>query len=456
MPKSAPLFLSRSYWILAAILIAFIGVAVAFWDYKDIDKSLRQSLIDRARTVAAALDDNNITHLSGSAADLTNVDYIDLKRQLTNIRAINSDTRFAYVFGIQNNSVFFYADSEPTDSNDYSPPGQIYSEASPELLQAFKDGQSFVEGPSQDRWGTWLSGLAPIYDTKSANNKTIIGIFGMDISNSFRQKQILKAMFAIAGLTVLAELLLLVYYFYWRYKKKTKTANEEQKIRERQYEFVSMISHQLRTPIAGARSILEILKDEKGFEQLNDVYVKIDHLNSIVATLLFFIENENVLGRKKIKTKKTADLAAVIRNQLEFSKKVINDKKIVVNLKVPKKLILPVDEVLLNRIIYSLIENAVIYNKEFGTIDITLHSDSDHPVLVITDSGYGIPAKEQALVFNSFFRATNASLALNEGSGLSLYLNKEIMRLIGGSITFESTEGEGSTFYLHFNIKSKK
>jgi signal transduction histidine kinase len=254
----------------------------------------------------------------------------------------------------------------------------------------------------------------------------------------------------IAGLTGMAELLLLMYYFYLRYKKKNKVVAEEQKIRDRQYEFVSMISHQLRTPIAAARSLLEILKDEKGFEQLNDVYVKIDHLNSIVATLLFFIENENVFGRKEMTTEKTADLAGVIRNQLEFLKKIIADKKIVVNVKIPEKLMLPVDEVLLNRMVYSLIENAIIYNKEFGTINITLQDGSKRPVLVIADSGYGIPAKEQASVFSSFFRATNASLALNEGSGLSLYITKEIMRLIGGSITFESSEGEGSTFYLNF------
>jgi hypothetical protein len=85
MSKSVPSFLRRSIWILAAVLIAFIGVAAAFLDYKDIDKSMRESLIERARTVAAALDGNDIADLSGSAADLTNGDYIVLKRQLADI-----------------------------------------------------------------------------------------------------------------------------------------------------------------------------------------------------------------------------------------------------------------------------------------------------------------------------------------------------------------------------------
>lgn len=450
MPKSIPSFLGRSSWILAALLIAVIGVTSVYFESKNIDESLRQSLNERARTVAAILNGNAIAHFTGSDADLTNMDYIDLKHKLADIGAINSDTRFAYVFGLRNNTVFFYADSEPAGSSDYSPPGQIYTEASPELLQAFKDGHPFVEGPSRDRWGNWLSGMAPIYDAKSASGNTIIGVFGIDISDSVREKLILDMTLLIAALTVLAELLLLMFYYYLRYKKKNIAADEEQKIKDRQYEFISMISHQLRTPIAAARSILEILKDEKGYERLNDVYAKIDHLNSIVATLLFSIENVNVFGRTAMATEKTADLVVVIRNQLEFLKKTIADKKIVINIKTPKKLMLPVNEVLLNRMVYSLIKNAIIYNKEFGTVDIKVQNVSKHPVLAITDSGYGIPAKEQARVFSSFFRATNASLAVNEGSGLSLYIVKEIMHLIGGSVTFESSEGEGSTFYLKF------
>ncbi len=448
--KSIFIALRRSLWFIVAISIAVIGFILAYLGANNTDQQIRASLIKRAETVAAAISSDQITYLSGSASDLTNEHYIELKRRLSNVQAVNYDTRFVYIFGMRNNEVFFYADSEPVGSKDYSPPGQIFPEASPQLRQSFKDGSSFIEGPIVDKWGIWISALAPIHKTDAGNNKTIVGIIGMDISNSSRQGQIFSTILLIIGLTCLAELSLLFYYLYLRRKIKNKAAEEDRKMKERQYEFVSMISHQLRTPVSGARAAIEILKDDRGSEIINDAYNKISHLSNIVSTLLFFTENKDVFAREKIINEDHADLAKVVKNQLEFLKKEIIDKKIVINLNLPDKAILPIGEVLLNRIVFSLIENAVIYNKEFGTVEITLKEDSGHPVLAITDSGYGIPEKEKNSIFTAFFRATNASLAMNEGSGLSLYIIKEIMRLVGGSITFTSTEGKGSIFYLNF------
>jgi signal transduction histidine kinase len=446
---TSPIF-RRSLWILLALLIASVGFFVAFSSAANIDKSIRLSLAKRAETVAAALDGDMITHLSGSEIDLTNDYYISLKSHLSDIRTINPDIRFIYIFGLRDDNVFFYVDSEASDSQSYSPPGQIYHEASPQLFQAFKNGNSFVEGPVQDRWGSWLSALAPINDLKENNTKVVVGIVGMDVSNSDRQKQIFGVVSRVAGITFLAELLLLFLFLYLRHKRIIKAVEEEKKMQARQYEFVSMISHQLRTPISSARMIVEALKDEKGLEALGDAYDKINHLNSIVNTLLFFIENKEIFSHKKMVMEKKSDLVSVVSNQLGFLKKNIADKKITVKVKLPKELALPVDEVLLSRIIYTILENAITYNKEFGTINVSFKEDSGHPILIIADSGVGIPAKEQKNVFTPFFRATNASLGSNEGSGLSLYITKEIVRLLGGQITFTSIEGKGSSFYLHF------
>lgn len=450
MPKFNFLSLRRSFWIFIIILIAIIGILSALWGAYVTDQKIRTSLIGRVETVAAALHSEDIKNLSGTKDDLVNQYYTDLKYQLTKVRSISSDIRFVYIVGLQDEEVFFYADSEPADSLDYSPPGQRYQEASTELLQIFQDGKSFIEGPIEDRWGNWLSAFAPIRDVRSTNYSGIVGVIGMDISNNLRHKQILNVVFMIMGTTCLVELLFLLFYFYLRRRQKTEEEKEVKKIKEQQYEFVSMVSHQLRTPISAAIAVFEILKDKKGFEEVNDAYIKISHLNNIVNTLLFFIENKDILGRKKLITDRKSDLVVVIKNQLQFLKKDVSNKKIVVNTVLPNEQIVPMDEILLSRVIHSVIENAIIYNKEYGTVDITLKGTNEHPVLVVTDSGYGIPAKETDKIFNAFFRATNASLGLNEGSGLSLYITKEIMRLAGGSITCKSVEGKGSTFYLNF------
>lgn len=131
----------------------------------------------RAETAAAAVNTNRIRTLSGSSADLTSADYIRLKEQLMQIRKVNADCRFLYLMGLRKDEVFFFVDSEIESSEDYSPPGQIYTEASKELVDSFSNGKSFIEGPASDRWGTGVSALVPLKD--SANN--VIAIFDMDI-----------------------------------------------------------------------------------------------------------------------------------------------------------------------------------------------------------------------------------------------------------------------------------
>lgn len=440
--KSILFNLRRYWWFVGVIVcIAVIGVLGSCWAANKIDQSIRSSLIKRAETVAAALHSDLIANLSGTEQDLDNQNYHDLKQNLSMVREKNLDLRFVYVLGLKNKQVFFYADSESADSVDYSPPGQIYFEASEQLLQAFDHGQSFVEGPLSDRWGNWLSALAPIFDSHLPGSRTVVGIVGMDISNHSRQTLIFGVAALIIGATLLVEFLFFVSYFYLRRRKKIK-----------QYEFVSMLSHQLRTPISAIRALIEVSKDGKKLtgRDMDNLYNKIIHLNNIVGTLLFFVENKNVLNQKKLTLEKTSDLSNVVRNQLKFLQKEIAKKKITVDVKLPDTLIVAIDDFLLNRIIYTLIENAIIYNRDAGNISISLKKDHGHPILCVIDSGYGIPRKEQDKLFKPFFRATNASLGMNEGSGLSLHIVNEIMRLVGGKITFQSEEGKGTVFCLHF------
>lgn len=442
--------LRHFFWIFMAVFIVIAGIFTAVLGYYRVDKNIRTSLVERTEAVAAVVHSDIIKSLSGTKADFTNDYYRDLKKQLAKIRAIDPNVRFVYLMGLRDNEVFFYVDSEPADSLDYSPPGQIYHEASPQIFQTFRKGEAVSEGPISDRWGTWMSAFAPIYDIRSADSNKIIGVVGMDISDDIRRQKIFNAVITILGITCLIEIIFLFFYFYLRRKRLGEEAEKDKKIKEQQYEFVSMVSHQLRTPISAAIAVFEILKDRKDFEEIKDAYSKIIHLNNIVNTLLFFIENKDILGQKKLITDKKADLVAVIKNQLQFLKKDISNKKIVINTVLPNEQNVSMDEILLSRVVYSVIENAIIYNKEYGTVDITIKGTNEHPILIITDSGYGIPAEEIDQIFNAFFRATNASLGLNEGSGLSLYMTKEIMRLAGGSITCKSTEGKGSTFYLNF------
>ncbi len=232
-------------------------------------------------------------------------------------------------------------------------------------------------------------------------------------------------------------------------KKEFEQENQEQE--EKRREFISMISHQLRTPITSARWILQMIQETSPTEGVQDAFHKIDNLNNIIGTLLFFVENENVLGKVQGQ-KKEVDLTEIVSSQLSLFEAKIKTKKIIMLNKIPASIFVSADEVLLNRVVYSLIENAVIYNKDHGEIEITAEKSHEHIVLKIRDTGYGIPDKEQEKIFTKYFRATNASLGANEGSGLSLYIAHQIMQIFGGSISFRSKENEGTTFHLQFSL----
>lgn len=125
-----------------------------------------------------ALDREKIRHLKGTEEDLETQEYKRLKEQLGLIRKANERYRFIYLMGKRpDGKVFFYVDSEPPDSKDYSPPGQIYDEAD-EAEEGVFQGKAWVGGPFEDRWGVWMSALVPVKEAEG----NVIALLGIDIA----------------------------------------------------------------------------------------------------------------------------------------------------------------------------------------------------------------------------------------------------------------------------------
>jgi hypothetical protein len=134
----------------------------------------------KARTIAIAgsLDVESIRTLTGRPADERTPGFRQLAMQLRSYRMAHGDVRFVYLMGLKDNEVIFLLDSADPSSFDYSPPGEVYQVASPELVRSFTTGEPFVEGPLTDRWGSWVSGLRPINDPSS---NRVIAVLGLDV-----------------------------------------------------------------------------------------------------------------------------------------------------------------------------------------------------------------------------------------------------------------------------------
>ena len=132
-----------------------------------------------AQSAEAMLHPEHIAMLSGDSADLDSAEYQMAKRSLQRLVNIANPIRFAYILAERSSQIVFLMDSEESDSLDYSPPGQVYTEATPEDWIPFQTGAVKLTQAVTDRWGTWISALVPI---KDPNNDAVIAVLGIDYS----------------------------------------------------------------------------------------------------------------------------------------------------------------------------------------------------------------------------------------------------------------------------------
>ena len=164
------------------VLLAVSGLFIR-WTAHRVDRQMREEVFLQARMVAEAVDFKHVTALSGTEADLASPDYQRLKEQLTLIRKANPKCRFIYLMGRRpDGKIFFYVDSEDSDSPDYSPPGQTYDEASEDDYRVFTTGSENVDtAPYKDRWGVWITAEVPVFQP---DTHEMLAVLGMDFNAS--------------------------------------------------------------------------------------------------------------------------------------------------------------------------------------------------------------------------------------------------------------------------------
>ena len=220
-------------------------------------------------------------------------------------------------------------------------------------------------------------------------------------------------------------------------------------------EFISMASHQLRTPLTSIKGYLSMLQEGDAGE-LNEqqhnfvdqaflssqrmVYLIADLLNvSRLKTGKFVIEAKPtylpdvVEGEIKqlAETAKARDLEMVFDKPTEFP-------------------MMNLDETKIRQVIMNFADNAVYYTPNGGKITIQLKADENNVIYSVTDTGIGVPKSEQHKLFTKFYRAGNARKARPDGTGLGLFMAKKVVVAQGGAIIFKTQEGKGSTFGFSF------
>ena len=202
--KKIPLSLNfgKIFLTVALLVIFTVGLLFAWWIVARADREARTELLQQAQLVAHAINIERLQALSGTAADLVSPDYRVLKEQLVSTRSTNQQCRFVYLLGRKaDDSVFIFMDSEQAGSKDYSPPGQVFGEASAKCRSVFDTGTALVAGPTADRWGTWVSALVPVTNPKTG---ALLAVMGMDINaNAWKWNIASRASLPLALMLVL-------------------------------------------------------------------------------------------------------------------------------------------------------------------------------------------------------------------------------------------------------------
>ena len=215
--------------VVAIIIILISGIVLTFLTFQKENNRMHQELLVKNRLLKEAFHVNAVDALTGSETDLSSPDYIAIKEDLIRVRSEDPQIRFLYLLGQRpDGKIIFLVDSELPESEDYSPPGQEYPEASPSLLNIFVSKGEITEGPLSDRWGTWVSGLYPIIDPTTGN---VIAILGMDVSADDWNMHIFYACLPIIiGTLILLFIVMVFSYIQQRNDRERQILKESESI----------------------------------------------------------------------------------------------------------------------------------------------------------------------------------------------------------------------------------
>jgi signal transduction histidine kinase len=223
-------------------------------------------------------------------------------------------------------------------------------------------------------------------------------------------------------------------------------------------DFISMASHQLRTPLTSVKGYLSmVLEGDAGKvnatqkKMLTQAYTSSQRMVYLIADLL----NVSRLRTGKFIIEPIAtDLSEIVQQEIEQLTETAAARDVKLTYARPKAFPqLLLDETKTRQVIMNFVDNAIYYTPAGGKIKVELSETPTAIELRVTDTGMGVPKSEQHHLFTKFYRAHNAQKARPDGTGLGLYMAKKVVVAQDGSIIFESHEGKGSTFGFSFPKK---
>jgi len=219
-------------------------------------------------------------------------------------------------------------------------------------------------------------------------------------------------------------------------------------------EFVANVSHEIKTPITAIKGFVETLRDgavenhEDAERFLEIIGRHVDRLEAIIENLLSLSRIEQEAGREKVVLDE-GRLKDVLETAIQVCEAGAMTKKIEVELSCAEEIVANLDPQLLEQAVVNLIDNAIKYSNDGGTVRVEALQRENEIIISVHDQGCGIEKEHLPRLFERFYRADKARSRQLGGTGLGLAIVKHIAQAHGGHVAVESIPGKGSTFSIH-------
>ena len=260
---------SKVVLLFAMMVPITLGMLYIYDTWQDSINETTELAINIGETAEAGYQKSMISSLISGPIDVKDKDYIQIKASLAKLVEIHNGIQFSYIYAQKDGKIYLIADSESSDSEDYSPPWQEYTEATQVDFQPFKDGRTTLTDPITDRWGTWVSVLVPMKDIETGK---IIAVFGLDYPaeswGNYARRDTARAVIIVLCI------LLIIISFYWIIVRNMSLKEEKDKL--------FIVSEKLKENEEIFRTVFEqspigisIATDYKNISEVNCAFSKI-------------------------------------------------------------------------------------------------------------------------------------------------------------------------------------
>ena len=235
-----------------------------------------------------------------------------------------------------------------------------------------------------------------------------------------------------------------------------KIINRYKELENTRQEFVSNVSHELKTPITSMKILADSLLMQPDVpvelyeEFMNDIVHEIDRENQIITDLLTLVKMDKTQANLNISSVKINDLLEVLLKRIS---PIAEKRGIKIRLETMREVIAEVDEVKLSLACNNLIENAVKYNDDNGSVDVSLNADHKFFYIRVKDTGIGMSPEFARKIFDPFERERTSTVSKTQGTGLGMAITRNIVDMMGGTIGIQTKQGKGTEFIVRLPLR---